>query len=265
MPSYTNGQLVREAINRFQPLYIGSYPGNTNSSQKYTDIIDQVKYYERELSVSDIAELYYEDHPQVPIYVNVNATGNNDGTSWANAFTNLQTAINNNPFRDDIWVAQGTYTPTGSGRNSTFLIDRKTKIYGGFNGTETALEQRDFRNNLTILNGDVNGNDNSNINPSEATRSENLYHIVTVKGDTKTVSIDGFVFSGSNANGTTLTTGTASNQYLHNRGGAIFLHSYIQNTEVDLNVTNCVFEKNSATDTSVFSNWYSTGVLNFGK
>uniref|UniRef100_UPI00404B6E44 hypothetical protein n=1 Tax=Flavobacterium sp. TaxID=239 RepID=UPI00404B6E44 len=59
-----------------------------------------------------------------------------------------------------------------------------------------------------------------------------------------------------------MTTGTASNQYLHNRGGAIFLHSYIQNTEVDLNVTNCVFEKNSATDTSVFSNWYSTGVNN---
>lgn len=260
VPSYTNGQLVREAINRMQPFYIGSYPGNTNPLQKYTDQIDQVKYYERELSVAEIGELYYEEHPQSPIYVDVNASGNNDGTSWANAYTNLQLAITNNPFRDDIWVAQGIYTPSGSGRNSTFLIDKKTKIYGGFNGTETTLEQRDFRNNLTILNGDVNGNDNSNINPSEATRSENLYHIVTVKGDPRIVVIDGFYLSGANANGTTLTSGTASAQYLHNRGGALFLHSYLQNTEVDLNVSNCVFEKNSATDTSVFSNWYSTGV-----
>jgi trimeric autotransporter adhesin len=260
VPSYTNGQLVREAINRMQPFYIGSYPGNTTATNKYTDYIDQVKYYERELSVAEIGELYYEGHPQSPIYVDVNATGNNDGTSWVNAFTNLQTAINNNPFRDDIWVAQGTYTPTGSGRNSTFLIDRKTNIYGGFNGTETALEQRDFRNNLTILNGDVNGNDNSNINPSEATRSENLYHIVTLKGNITDAIIDGFTFTGANANGATLTSGTPSAQYLNNRGGAIFVHTYVANENIKGVFSNCTFEKNSSTDTAVYANWFSTGV-----
>lgn len=258
-PSYTSGQLVREAISKMQPLYLGSYPGNTTASHKFTDYLDQVKYYERELSVAEIAELYYEGHPQSPIFVDVNATGNNNGTSWADAYTNLQSAINNNPFKDDIWVAQGVYTPSGNGRNSTFLISNKVDIYGGFNGTETLLEERDFRNNLTVLNGDVNGNDNSNINPGEASRSENLYHIVTLKGNISNVKIDGFTFSGANANGTTLTSGTPSDQYLNNRGGAVFVHTYVSNQNITGNFSNCVFEKNSASDTSVYSNWYSTG------
>jgi hypothetical protein len=260
VPSYTSGQLIREAINRFQPLYIGSYPGNTTAAQKYTDAIDQVRYYERELTLSEIQDLYYDEHPQNPIYVNINATGTNDGSSWENAYTNIQNAINNNPYKDDIWVANGTYTPSSNGRNSTFLISNRVKIYGGFNGTETLLEQRDFRNNITILNGDVNGNDNANINPTEATRSENLYHILTVKGNPSEVTVDGFNFSGANANGTTLTSGTPSDQYLNNRGGAIFLHTYTTNADVTLNLENCIFEKNSSTDTSVFSNWFSSGV-----
>lgn len=259
-PSYTSGQLVREAISNMQPLYLGSYPGNTTATHKFTEYIDQVKYYERELTDSEIGELYYEGHPQSPIYVNVNATGNNNGTSWADAYTNLQTAITNNPFKDDIWVAQGIYTPTGNGRNSTFLISNKVNIYGGFNGTETLLEERDFRNNLTVLNGDVNGNDNSNINPSEASRSENLYHIVTLKGNISDAIIDGFTFTGANANGTTLTSGTPSAQYLNNRGGAVFVHTYVVNNNIKARFANCIFEKNSATDTSVYANWYSSGV-----
>jgi len=260
VPSYTSGQLVREAINRNQPLYIGSYPGNTTAAQKYTDIIDQVKYYERELSVPEIEELFYEEHPQNPIFVNVNAAGNNDGTSWGNAFTNLQTAINNNIYKDDIWVAAGTYTPSGNGRNSTFLISSRVKIYGGFNGTESLLEERDFKNNITVLSGDVNENDNAVILPTESNRSENLYHIVTVKGNLSEAIIDGFTFSGANANGTTLISGTPSSQYLNNRGGAIFLHTYATNANIKLNVENCIFEKNSASDTSVYANWFSSGV-----
>ena len=262
-PSYTSGQLVREAISKMQPLYLGSYPGNTTATHKFTEYIDQVKYYERELTDSEIGELYYEGHPQSPIYVNANATGNNDGTSWADAYTNLQSAINNNPFKDDIWVAQGTYTPSGSGRESNFFIDSNVKIYGGFNGIETLLEERDFRNNITILNGDVNGNDNTNIAHNEATRYDNLYHIMKLKGNLSDVVIDGFTFSGANANGGVQTTGNAYDQYFNSRGGAVYAHIYSPGSVINAKFNNCTFEKNTASDIgAVYSNIISSGVTN---
>jgi hypothetical protein len=47
-------------------------------------------------------------------YVNVNATGANNGTSWSNAFTKLQDALaaaNTCANITQIWVAKGTYYP----------------------------------------------------------------------------------------------------------------------------------------------------------
>ena len=43
-------------------------------------------------------------------YVDSSATaGANNGTSWANAYRNLQVAINLTPATDTIWVADGHY------------------------------------------------------------------------------------------------------------------------------------------------------------
>ncbi|MBW7866717.1 MAG: hypothetical protein H3C31_00160, partial [Brumimicrobium sp.] len=88
---------------------------------------------------------------QQTIYVNAGATGANNGTSWADAYTDFQTAINNASSDDAVWVAAGTYQPTNSGEY--FSMKEGVKIYGGFDGTETLLSERDWINNVTTLKG----------------------------------------------------------------------------------------------------------------
>ena len=54
-------------------------------------------------------------------YVDQNAGGLNNGTSWTNAFNNLQNALGSASSGDQIYVAQGVYTP-GVNRSDTFQL-----------------------------------------------------------------------------------------------------------------------------------------------
>jgi len=69
------------------------------------------------------------------IYVDIDATGNNDGTSWSNAFTDLQDALDKAFDGDEIWVAEGTYKPTDTDdSNVSFELGEGVTLYGGFDG-----------------------------------------------------------------------------------------------------------------------------------
>ncbi|MCB0637841.1 MAG: hypothetical protein KDC54_14535, partial [Lewinella sp.] len=86
----------------------------------------------------------YNNSGITKLYVDQDAAGANDGSSWTNAFTDLQDAINASHICTDIqeiWVAEGTYTPgydlVGNASPSdpatkTFFLTRDVKIYGGF-------------------------------------------------------------------------------------------------------------------------------------
>jgi uncharacterized repeat protein (TIGR01451 family) len=127
------------------------------------------------------------------IYVDVNAGGVNDGTSWTDAYTDLQAALAAASSDDEIWVAQGTYKPTtGSSRTATFQMVNGVAINGGFAATETLRTQRDWVANPTILSGDIG-------TPGDA--SDNSYNVVTGSGVTETAMLDGFTVTGGNANG----------------------------------------------------------------
>ena len=80
-------------------------------------------------------------------------------TSWPDACPELQTALSLAGDGDQIWVATGTYRPdydvktaqhTGN-REATFQLIGGVALYGGFDGTETTLENRAGLFDDTIL------------------------------------------------------------------------------------------------------------------
>ncbi|MBC5834204.1 T9SS type A sorting domain-containing protein [Flavobacterium sp. F372] len=198
------------------------------------------------------------------IYVNQNATGSNNGTSWANAFVSLQTALTSvTTTNKTIWVAAGTYKPSPSNRETSFTFNYSgTSIYGGFIGTETLLSQRNSNANITTLNGDLLSNDNSSLLPAETTRQDNSYHVVQMRGNIQNIIIDGFTISGGNANGVAnnLCTTSANLQSYHLRGGAIYANPYAGGHNLTAFVRNCILEKNSGTDVAVYSAFHPCGI-----
>ena len=67
-----------------------------------------------------VSASYTKSHAAT-IYVKHNASGSNNGTSWTNAYTSLQSAISNASSGDEVWVAAGIYKPSAypPGRTST--------------------------------------------------------------------------------------------------------------------------------------------------
>lgn len=130
--------------------------------------------------------------PASVIYVKYDAGGLSDGTTWIDAFSDLQSALSEAIAGDSIWVAEGTYRPTAStDRTISFVIPNGVGLFGGFNGSELDISERHIRRNGTILSGEIgisNGEDNS-------------YHVVTLSGTDSTTVIDGITVTGGNASG----------------------------------------------------------------
>jgi len=67
------------------------------------------------------------------VYVDTLATGLNNGTSWTDAYTNLQQAITTEPVNKIFLVAEGTYFPGISGNSAaTFSLKDGQQLWGGF-------------------------------------------------------------------------------------------------------------------------------------
>lgn len=199
--------------------------GSTDSSYRFSGWnIDDVVVFSR---------------PPGVIYVDINASGINDGSSWANAHNDLQDALVNVYSDDRIWVAAGTYKPSvkvggNSNRHKTFQMKNGVAIYGGFNGTETLLSQRDIENNQTILSGDLGAQGNPNDNCYHV-----FYHPEGFELDSNAV-LDGFTITGGNAD---------DDSYPDNSGGGM------HNDNCSPTVKNCKFSGNSG--------YYGGGIMNY--
>ncbi|MBU8922922.1 MAG: T9SS type A sorting domain-containing protein [Bacteroidales bacterium] len=125
------------------------------------------------------------------IFVNETATGANNGSSWTDAYTNLQSAMGTAVSLDEIWVAAGTYKPApGSVRTGTFLLLNGVALYGGFAGNEASVGQRDWDANVSVLSGDIG---------VVGISTDNSYHVVTGSWTNSTAILDGFTVTGGRA------------------------------------------------------------------
>jgi len=170
-------------------------------------------------------------------YVDVDATGDDDGSSWANAFNYLQDALDDVSSGDEIWVAEGTYYPdegdsvTDSNRTETFQLVDGVGIYGGFDGSETTRSQRDWSSNVTTLSGDID--------KDGVLDDDNSYHVVYSYDCGAGTVLDGF----------TITKGYADAYPDYDSGGGMY------NDDSSPTVINCRFTGSYAL--------YGGGMANF--
>lgn len=156
-------------------------------------------------------------------YVVPGGSGTVDGSSWANAYGDIQTAINaastlygTSSIAQEVWVKTGTYSTSVA----AIIMKESVSLYGGFAGTETDKTQRikganawDYTNVSTLNGGAVkrcieSGGGN--------------YTNVTI--------VDGF----------TITNGAGSGVQTAGAGGGVFLRH-------NLKLQNCIVTGNIAT------------------
>ncbi len=205
------------------------------------------------------------------LFVDADADGASDGTSWEDAYNDLQAALYiaaASPVVTEIWVAAGTYTPDRGTheRTATFQLTGGVALYGGFAGWETSLDQRDLDTNGTTLSGDLNGNDG----PDFTSNGENSYHVLTSTDVGSNAVLDGFTISGGNANGG---GPDSSGGGMYNEGGSLTTVSNcifsgnaadadgggMWNSGGDPVLINCIFNGNSATTGGGGAMWISEG------
>jgi hypothetical protein len=153
-------------------------------------------------------------------FVKMGIGGPHTGTSWATAYDDLQTAINAATPGDSIFVARGNYFPTviagtGTDRDKTFLLRDLVSVFGGFDGTEAELDDRDAAlihlANASYLNGNIGIPDSS----------DNVHHVVTAINVSGRTTFDGFVVSNGNADGSgvNMISGTPISRFY---GGGVY-------------------------------------------
>ena len=192
------------------------------------------------------------------LFVNENVSGGTgDGRSWANAYPSLKQAITDAKTYYEIWVAAGTYYPTTDGdRNVSFSLKNGVAIYGGFAGTETSLNERNWTNNVTILSGDIG---------TTGDNTDNSYYVIYNNGVSNTAILDGFTITkgytnnGGGGSGICNTYSspqlrnlTITENYSTNYGGGIY------NENSSPSIINCIITKNTANMGSGICNTYSS-------
>ncbi len=205
-------------------------------------------------------------------HVDSSASGRNDGTTWEHAYSDLQVALEaarGAACRSvEVWVAAGTYRPDApdGDRMASFELHGSLRLYGGFAGWESNPDQRDLGRHVTILSGDLNGNDGA------GGKSDNSCSVVRRDEIGAAAVLDGFTITGGYGESCDVPSGHLGGG-LENRGGSLAVRScvFVSNSAGggggigseygDMVVTHCSFLGNQASIGSAIRNGYGNLVL----
>ncbi len=162
-------------------------------AQRYMGGMDYVKLYNRALTDTEVMQIYQSFTP---------------GVSWLSTYRRIDQAITASAAGDQIWVRKGNYVLP-----APLSVNKAVAIYGGFEGTETELTQRDVAANPTVING-----------------NNAVLHAVDISAN---ATLDGFTITGGNASGST---------GVDKRGGGVYAH------DCSAIVAHCIVKNNAATD-----------------
>ena len=167
------------------------------------------------------------------LYVHHAATGANNGSSWTDAFNDLQAALQLAEAGDEVWVAEGVYYPTQTtDRHISFEPKSGVRLYGGFVGFESAIDQRDWSANVVMLSGDIGVSGDSTDN--------SLNVVYLLQSDSNTL-LDGFTLCFGRADDEPA-AGNARDRVIC--GGGLYIEA--GNWDAFPNILNCRFWRNSA-------------------
>ncbi|RPJ19919.1 MAG: hypothetical protein EHM35_20165, partial [Planctomycetaceae bacterium] len=140
--------------------------------------------------------------------VDERATGRNDGASWSDAYTTLSRALRVARSGDQVWIAEGKYTPDPGGlddpHKATFEVFYAVSIYGGFPSGGGTMADRDPNVRVTTLSGDLNRDDppgdQFSLTSKARNRSDNCYGVVWCSTESGEILLDGLTIENGHAN-----------------------------------------------------------------
>ena len=135
---------------------------------------------------------FYSVSSQSIVFVDQDALGSSDGSSWINAYTDLHLALTNSNPGDTLFLKAGTYTV--STEMEAFVIDKHLSVIGGFEGSETSSSHNNPDDNITILSGDRNGDDEDG--NRDLNKSDNALHVIQVLTGPRMVYLEGITIKG---------------------------------------------------------------------
>ena len=154
------------------------------------------------------------------VFVDSNASGAGNGTSWYDAFTSLSDALEQSDPGSEIWVASGVYTP-GDSRTDSFVLKDGMIVLGGFLPGASSVSERNPETAPTIFSGEIQG---------DGELENNSFHVVTGA-------------PGAELNGVIVVNGCANGNYPNDNGGGLWLCDIKTSA---MTVTDVTFTNNSA-------------------
>ncbi|MDG1332636.1 MAG: choice-of-anchor Q domain-containing protein [Crocinitomicaceae bacterium] len=218
--------------------------------------------------------LGYQCHAQSTIYVDQAATGTNTGSTWTDAYTDFQSALDAALSGDIINVGVGTYYPSkdmtgsatpGDPRTVTFFFDVDVEVHGGFVGGVQICDT----NNATVFSGDIgvlnDPIDNAyNVCYSEfLTNSTNIDCITIQNGTAEAATLSGAGWYNDGSGSGNSSNPNFLNCYFNNNGagqGGAIINLGSNGGNASPNITGCIFLKNiSEQGGAIFNNGENNG------